>query len=106
MNNRTFNPRLDLCRCDVCDATMIGFQTWLPTVGVRSQIEYVVQFACGAKWNATRKHCFRATESTMPDGRYTPWKDSYPTSFLEEDTCPNAARMLRVLRESKGITPA
>ena len=105
MNNRTFNPTVDLPKCDICGATMVQMHTHLPGSGQRPGLEYAVVFACGALWRATRRVDYRRTAKTLPDGNYTPY-DSAPTTFIEDDVCEHAAAIARKIRDDAGITPA
>lgn len=104
MNNRMFNPDVDLPKCDICGAVMIYMQTTLPERGSCLNLGYSATFACGAHWTATRRVDFKRNADMVPNGNYSAY-DSAPTTFLEDKPCKHAARIARKLRADAGVTP-
>lgn len=104
MNNHHFNPKADLPKCDICNATMTDMTTVFITKTTGGALEYIVTFACEAKWSATRNLDFNRSSDTVPDGNFTVWKDGSSPKFLEIVPCKNAARIARKLRDDAKVT--
>lgn len=99
MNNRAFNPTSDLPKCDICNATMTDMTTGF-TTKTGGGLEYIVMFACEAKWSALRRLDFNRSAEAVPDGNFTLWKLGARPPFTEDVPCKNAARIARKLREN------